>query len=62
MAEDEETVDNLENEYHALLIEEVDDNGIDYAERIREAVLGGKFRLTININDLRTRRPRLIPT
>tara|TARA_A100001035_G_scaffold255873_1_gene230722 strand:- start:473 stop:661 length:189 start_codon:yes stop_codon:yes gene_type:complete len=61
MDEDEDSVANLENDYHQLFTEEVEDIGVDYAERIREAVMSGKFRLTININDLRSRRPDLIP-
>ena len=58
---EEDTVATLENDYHQLITEEVEDVEVDYAERLREAVLSGKFRLTININDLRTRRPDLIP-
>ena len=60
MDEDDDTVAGLENDYHQLLTEE-NDTGVDYAERLREAVLSGKFRLTININDLRSRRADLIP-
>lgn len=55
--DDEETVDQLAAIYEDILRREVDDDyeGIDYNDRIRQAVESGKFRLTVNVNDLRSR-------
>ena len=59
---DEDTIENLAVKYGDILGAESDDLGvIDYKERIREAVESGKFRVTININDLRSRNAELIP-
>lgn len=66
MDENPETVDLLKNKYEQILREEVDvvededHNHIDYNFRIKEAVQSGKFRLSINVNHLRSNHQDMI--
>jgi hypothetical protein len=57
--DEEDTIEQLQAIYEGILKREIDDDGdeevIDYNDRIREAVESGKFRLTVNVNDLRSR-------
>ncbi len=63
--DEEDTIDRLKAIYEDLLKQEVDDEydgggEIDYNLRIKQAVQSGKFRLSINVNDLRSRSPETI--
>lgn len=57
--DEEDTIEQLQAIYEGILKREIDDDSdeevIDYNDRIREAVESGKFRLTVNVNDLRSR-------
>ena len=57
--DEEDTIGQLQAIYEGILKREIDDDSdeevIDYNDRIREAVESGKFRLTVNVNDLRSR-------